>query len=198
MKRYRVWLLAAVLSLAVAFPAGAWEFLMDGAYTWEWDYRSQGGNSGFFGPYDQDAGSGIGGAGLGLFRPPQWLVRIHGEQRWLCLRSRRGHGTSCTCLPIWKSGSTPRFESGATTTSASGRSSAITIGPPTSNIGVGELVASGHLNSRSSGVQRSFSPGYWNTLWMTAETPWGIVAMGKRKSTFGLGNVLQRRREPFV
>ncbi len=24
-------------------PAGAWEFVMDGAFTWEFDYRSQGG-----------------------------------------------------------------------------------------------------------------------------------------------------------
>ncbi len=77
MHRYRVWLLAAVLCLAIAAPAAAWEFLMDGAFTWEYDYRSQSGSSGFFGPYDQDAGSGIGGAGAGFFAPINGWLGAH-------------------------------------------------------------------------------------------------------------------------
>ncbi len=54
-------------------------------------------------------------------------------------------------------------------------------------LGQGNLVASEYLNYRFPGIQRSFSPGYWNTLWLTAQLPWGIVAMGKRPSVFGTG-----------
>ena len=36
----------------------AFEFSMDGQFNWEYDMRGQTGSNGFFGPYDEDAGSG--------------------------------------------------------------------------------------------------------------------------------------------
>jgi hypothetical protein len=189
MHRYRVWLLAAVLCLAIAAPAAAWEFLMDGAFTWEWDYRTQGGGSGFFGPYDQDAGSGIPGAGAGFFAPLNgWLGEHAGnntnggivsgsDASWnvfymstnMELRMNRAVRVRGNYyIGEWAPTTAPDFI-------------------PNIDFGIGSLVASQNLNSRSSGIQRSFSPGYWNTLWMTAETPWGIFALGKRKSVFGMG-----------
>ena len=60
MLRNRVWLLAAILTLSILSPAtnaSAWEFTMDGTFTSDYDYISQGGPNGFFGPYDVD-GSG--------------------------------------------------------------------------------------------------------------------------------------------
>jgi hypothetical protein len=51
----------------------------------------------------------------------------------------------------------------------------------------GNLAASYYYNYTAPGVQRSFSPGYWNTLWLTAQLPWGTVAIGKRPSIFGTG-----------
>jgi hypothetical protein len=186
MKRYRVWLLAAALCLAIAVPANAWEFTMDGAFTWEWDYRSQGGNSGFFGPYDQDVGSGIAGTGPGFYAPLNgWLGTMVNNDGFVS-----GHDAAWNVMYMstnmevrinpavrirgnyyigeWQQSANPNFTTNIDT-------------------GFGELVASQYLNYRYSGIQRSFSPGYWNTLWLTAETPWGIVTLGKRKSTFGLG-----------
>ncbi len=55
------------------------------------------------------------------------------------------------------------------------------------NYGLGYLNGSQYLNNRYPGIARSFSPGYWNTLWLTAEFPIGILAIGKRPSQFGMG-----------
>ena len=183
MKRYRVWLLAAVLSLAVAFPAGAWEFMMDGAYTWEWDYRSQGGNSGFFGPYDQDAGSGIGGAVPGFFAPLNgWFGSMVNNDGFVS-----GHDAAWQVMYM-STNMEVRINPAVRIRGNYyiGEWQELSNNNWTTNFeyGVGELVASGHLNSRSSGVQRSFSPGYWNTLWMTAETPLGYRGNGQEKVRF--------------
>jgi hypothetical protein len=37
------------------------------------------------------------------------------------------------------------------------------------------------------GSQISFSPIYVNSLWVTAQTPWGIIVFGKRPAPFGMG-----------
>ncbi len=187
MHRYRVWLLAAVLSLAIAVPASAWEFSMDGAFTWEYDYRSQGGASGFFGPYDQDAGSGIGGTAAGFFAPINgWLGEHAGTNGGFVSGSDASWNVfymstnmDIRINPAIRLRGNYYIGEWGPTTSPDG----------TSNIDFadGNLVASQALNSRWSGIQRSFSPGYWNMLWLTAELPWGIVTLGKRKSTFGIG-----------
>jgi hypothetical protein len=46
------------ISVLVA-PAPAWEFSMDGAFTWKFEYRGQGGREGFFGPFGIDAGTEV-------------------------------------------------------------------------------------------------------------------------------------------
>ncbi len=187
MHRYRVWLLAAVLSLAIAVPASAWEFSMDGAFTWEFDYRSQGGASGFFGPYDQDVGSGILGTGAGFFAPINgWLGEHAGTNGGFVSGSDASWNVfyMSTNMEVkfnpairvrgnyyigeWAPQTAPDFI-------------------PNIDFGSGNLVASQALNNRWSGIQRSFSPGYWNTLWLTAELPWAVLTIGKRKSTFGMG-----------
>ena len=51
----------------------------------------------------------------------------------------------------------------------------------------GLMVSSGALTQDNPGVQRSFSPGYWRTLWLSAQLPWGEIAIGKRPSSWGMG-----------
>ena len=187
MHRYRVWLLAAAVCLAIAVPASAWEFTMDGAYTWEYDYRSQGGQSGFFGPYDQDAGSGIAGAGAGFFAPINgWLGEHAGTNGGFVSGSDAAWNVfyMSTNMEVKIN---PAVRVRGNYYIGEWAPTATTDLAPNIDIGAGNLVASQALNNRWSGIQRSFSPGYWNTLWMTAELPWGIVTVGKRKSTFGLG-----------
>ena len=62
MNRYRLLLLMTVIGLSISVlvaPAPAWEFSMDGAFTWKFEYRGQGGREGFFGPYGVDAGTDV-------------------------------------------------------------------------------------------------------------------------------------------
>ena len=47
--------------------------------------------------------------------------------------------------------------------------------------------ASEYATDRYPGVNRAFSPGYWNTLWVRAELPWGNLTFGKRPFLFGAG-----------
>ncbi len=51
----------------------------------------------------------------------------------------------------------------------------------------GSMVRSEYPEGMAPGVQRSFSPGYWETLWASLQTPWGIVVFGKRPAPFGMG-----------
>ncbi len=189
MNRYRVWLLALALSLAIAVPASAWEFTMDGAFTWEYDYRTQGGSSGFFGPYDQDAGSGIAGATPGFYAPINgWL----GEHAGVAASGGLVSGSDASWNVFYMSTNMDLRVNPAVRIRGNyyiGEWAPIVGFDGTNNVdfGTGNLVASQALNSRWGGIQRSFSPGYWNMLWLTAELPWGIVTLGKRKSVFGMG-----------
>lgn len=189
MHRYRVWLLALALGLAIAVPANAWEFTMDGAFTWEWDYRSQGGSSGFFGPYDQDAGSGIAGTIPGFFAPLNgWL----GEHAGVAATGGLVSGSDASWNVFYMSTNmevrmNPAVRVRGSYYIGEWLSQTAPDSIPNIDVGFGNLVASQALSNRWSGIQRSFSPGYWNTLWLTAELPWGIVTLGKRKSVFGMG-----------
>ncbi len=61
MKSLRIWILVTLTGLSVLLTdrsALAFEFSMDGQFNWEYDMRGQTGSNGFFGPYDEDAGSG--------------------------------------------------------------------------------------------------------------------------------------------
>ncbi|MEI7451489.1 MAG: hypothetical protein WCJ75_17915, partial [Desulfomonile sp.] len=80
MNRYKILLLTIIVGLSIPLlvaPAPAWEFSMDGAYTWEFEYRGQGGREGFFGPYDVDAGSGNPGVGAGYLAPENFWLGFH-------------------------------------------------------------------------------------------------------------------------
>jgi hypothetical protein len=186
MNRNRVWLLVAALCLAIAVPAGAWEFNMDGAYTWEYNYRTQGGNSGFFGPYDQDAGSGITNTVPGFYAPLNgWLGSMVNNDGFVS-----GHDAAWAVMYMSTNMEVRINPAVRVRGNYYIGEWANTLAPDNAfnpDFGEGNLVASQYLTFRSTGIQRSFSPGYWNTLWMTAELPWGIVTFGKRKSTFGLG-----------
>ncbi|MGA8832606.1 MAG: hypothetical protein WB554_13435 [Desulfomonilaceae bacterium] len=58
---------------------------------------------------------------------------------------------------------------------------------PNYSTSTGLMVSSGIMDQDSPGVQRSMSPGYWRTLWVTAHLPWGKMTFGKRPAEFGMG-----------
>jgi len=53
-----------------------------------------------------------------------------------------------------------------------------------------QAVASQYLNSELGGTNVGFSSIYVETLWGTVQTPWGIIAFGKRPAPVGMGMML--------
>jgi len=230
MNRYKILLLTAIVGLSIPLlvaPAPAWEFSMDGAFTWEYEYRGQGGREGFFGPYDVDAGSGTTAAlapvpaagtpyelsGASVV-PPQGNVLLANT----AIPGILGYGLPGFFAPLnfWLGGHMPLNDEGLNTRGtsfASGSDGSWQTIYMNTNMQIrmnqalrvrgnyyigswndpgwpqaqGDMVAPELVNYSSPGVQRSFSPGYWRTLWLTAELPWGIITIGKRPSTWGTG-----------
>jgi opacity protein-like surface antigen len=230
MNRYKILLLTAIVGLSIPLlvaPAPAWEFSMDGAFTWEFEYRGQGGREGFFGPYDVDAGSGIATAFVasptattpyelsGAIRVPPTGNAIIASGP---VTAPAGWGASGFFAPLnfWLGGHMPLNDEGLNTRGtsfASGSEGSWQTIYMNTNMQIrmnqalrvrgnyyigswndsgwpqslGDMVAPELVTYQSPGVKRSFSPGYWRTLWLTAELPWGVIGLGKRSSTWGTG-----------
>jgi hypothetical protein len=187
MYRKRLSALAAVTGLAMLVlavsPAGAWEFTMGGSFGWELEFLGQTGRSGFFGPYDVDAGSGAAGTVVGQFAPYNlW----HGQPSW-----RMVSGTDSSWQTQYLSSNMDLRMNKALRVRGLYYIGEWTPGVPSvegfQQDARGNLPASEYLSFRFPGIQQSFSPGYWNTLWLTADLPWGILSVGKRPNTFGMG-----------
>ena len=193
MNRYKILLLTVIVGLSIPLlvaPAPAWEFSMDGAFTWEFEYRGQGGREGFFGPYDVDFGSGSGSIVAGWLAPENFWLGFHqpGNDRNASsnnIGSSFASGSEGSWNTIYmKTNMQIRMNQALRVRGRYYIGKWYDVGAPTS---VGEMVASELINYKAPGVQRSFSPGYWDTLWLTAELPWGIIALGKRPSSWGTG-----------
>ncbi len=155
-------------------PAYSWEFSMKGEYSWRYESYSQLGSNGFFGPYDVDnAAIGAGAAASVNF----W----HGER--LAFVSDTVSGADAVAqladLTVF-----PKVKfNKAVVLHGRYRIGWWDIDNPTNGV-VGR---SEYLNSQEGGVQRSFSPGYWELLWLTARTPIGKLKVGKRPGKTGCG-----------
>jgi hypothetical protein len=159
-----------------ATPVGAWEFSMSGRFTWEYQLYSQLGSKGFFGPYNQD-NSTVSGV-VNLAARNGWLGNeITGDN----LSSGSDVSANYMYSTIY-----PKVK----LNEAISLEGSYRIGSwanPFPDTSLGRLDYSRYLNSQAYGVSRSFSPGYWNTLFLTAQLPWGVVNVGKMPIPFGAG-----------
>jgi len=196
-------------------PAVAWEFSMDGVFTWEYEFRTQGGRAGFFGPYDVDSGSGYTVPAILPTTTFAYNTAMQPVQVQVPTPTAPAAGTLAP-LNFWLGFHYPGNDQNLTNRGSSFASGSdgswntiymdtnmqirmnkalrvrgrYHIGKwytPNASTSPGEMPASEYLNYHAPGVQRSFSPGYWNTLWLTAEIPWGIITIGKRPSAWGTG-----------
>ena len=199
---------ALVLGLSVALfvaPACAWEFEMDGTFTWLYEYRGQNGPAGFFGAYDQ-AQTAFAADNVGTFAPYNfYLGGYHLTYTALNpngtaaanVSAYGGQGSSLAGGESIVSGSDASWQVNYMSTNMQIRmNKAVRVrgnyfigswSQPNYGSSNGVMVSSGILEMDSPGVQRSFSPGYWRTLWLSAQLPWGEIAVGKRPSSWGMG-----------
>lgn len=172
--------IALGLVIAVQVNHGfGWEFSLKAQFNWEYDAYSQLGSKGFFGPFDIDASNNPGGYGGTLGSGASmngWLGHDVGQ-----ISSGSDLALATIYMDLY-----PEFR----LNQAVRIRGAYRIGSwatPFAPISAGALVRSEYAEGMAPGILRSFSPGYWNTLWLTAQTPWGVVGVGKRPAPFGIG-----------
>jgi len=182
MRRVQVAAVCAWLCLAAAGAlevVNAWHFGLQSDFRWEYRMYAQLGANGFFGPFDTDNSDG----GLGYGGSPGSAASMNG---WLGREIGQISSGSDLAMLRMRMDIFPEFR----LNEAIRIRGSYRIGSwadPMAPTSQGELVQSMYADTRSPGIARSFSPGYWNTLWVSAHTPWGIVVVGKRPGPFGMG-----------
>lgn len=160
-----------------AIPASAWEFRLSGGLDWTYEGYSQLGSDGLFGRYDIDAGNNPGGYGGALGDAASLNGWVGVQISQLASGSDNARASmSMTFNPEIRINRAVRIR---------GQYYIGSWGFDQFGSAVGAIASSQYPNSSILGVQQSFSPGYWNMLWVTAQTPWGVLAGGKREFSFG-------------
>lgn len=158
--------LAAALMVCVVvcpFSAAVWELSMEGSLLWTYQWYNQRGTQGFFGPYDVDNGAGTTAANLNFWNGGQFDTNIttSADAGWSWF--------NVELLPQIKINEAVRFR---------GKYRLGTYGQPQ---------PSNYNTQDAPGVNNAFSDGQWTLFWATANTPWGVVGVGKRPWQFGTG-----------
>ena len=158
--KFKVLAFIVLMGLGVmAAPAFGWEFNLRGSAGYVYQYYSQMGQNGFFGPYNVDNG-GPGGAPLGDFAP---------ANGWL--------GPQVNNLVSGTDASINNFSTLLFPQIRMNRALALN--------GVYRI---GNTDTDTfPGATTSFATGEWLQWWLTAKTPWGLVAYGKRPFYLGCG-----------
>ena len=160
--------------------ADAWEFEMDGIFTWQYTKAGQLGDHGFFGKFDVDNSAGNNGrygSLNGWFGPRFGVVSNPVEMT---------SGSDAAYNVIYMSTNMQVRLNPAIRVRGNYYLAAWNYLTPNTDA-TADLVSYGYPSMMFDGVQRSFSPGYWRTLWLTAQLPFGEIAVGKRPSSFGMG-----------
>ena len=163
---HRIFLIRILFAFLIVVPcqAYAWEFSLDGSYFVTFEYYSQIGSKGFFGPYDSDAQFGGSAASLngyiGQFRVAAPIVSgtdasTHWQEMNINTTVRINKAVRWRGL----------YHLGA----------------------YGDPVDSEYRIGSGGGVFTAASDGQWTMWWVTAKTPIGTINLGKRPKAFGLG-----------
>ncbi len=154
-----------VVSLSLSSTVSAWEFQMEGQVNWYSVRFSQLGHNGFFGPYNIDRGAGTTTANLNFWEGEGILDKD--------LASSADAGWSAMWVKFW-----PTLKiNEAIKVQAQYRIGM--YGDPT---GDNDYWTQGAL-----GAETAISEGKWTLFWVTAQTPWGVLGVGKRRWIFGTG-----------
>jgi len=179
MKKLFALLLTGLLIGSVAAPVSAWEFSLSGNFKWGYDYFCQGGKSGFFGTYDQVSPSG-GQAGI---LQTNW----RSMNAWVGARTINAHQYGlvtgqAASLNYQRVEFYPEIRINSAI-SLRGWYQIGSVEAPAALLATYGL----YRNSSDPGAWNPISTGEWTQWWARAQTPWGIVVVGKRPLGFGIG-----------
>jgi hypothetical protein len=174
-KTGRVLTLAGVVALSIAcmLPiAHAWEFNLAGNWAWTYEYYTQQGRNGFFGPYDVDADN-----------VPQYTANFwYGIPRIISRNIASGSDAVAqyTYLDLF-----PEI----TVNRAVRLRGQYRVGGWNDALGSAfvEKTNSYYLTGTSVGTQVAMAEGHWTQFWASVHSPWGRVVYGKRPKVYGLG-----------
>jgi hypothetical protein len=182
----QVGLLLVLLFLSVS-KAGAWEFSLSGVFTWEYYQFSQLGDRGFLGPYNQDKSSVSDEVRLAARNG--WLGHEITSPTMLINYDRLATGSDVAANYMYT-----LFYPKVKVNQALSIQGSYRIGSwnplNQSDAAFAQLNTSRYLNSQTTGLGSSFSPGYWETWYAQANLPWGSLTIGKTPNTIGLGVII--------
>jgi hypothetical protein len=152
----------------------AYEFSMDAAFNYIYQYYGQQGSQGFFGPFNIDRSQGTAGIGLkpGDFASVNaWVGRQIGRSGndFAAGSDAVKHYMNLEFFPSFRINPALWFR---------GKWRVGNYGDPTN---------SDYLTNTRPGVNVATSDSQWTMWWLNAQTPWGIIGFGKRTEAFGLG-----------
>jgi hypothetical protein len=167
MRKVRAVILAAAAGICIPFftsPSLAWEFQMEGQVNWTYQWFSQTGNQGFFGPYNIDNGLGTTAANLNFYGGGLMDTDLSAgaDQHW--------NNFNVKIQPTVKINEAIRIR---------GQYRIGLLGDPTAD--------NDYHAHFFPGVDNAFSQGNWTLFWVTAQTPVGTFAVGKRRWLWGTG-----------
>lgn len=142
-------------------PALTWEFRMEGQFHWSYEWYNQLGSKGFFGPYNIDNGAGTTTSNLNFWNGGRFDTNITSgaDARWtyfyVILEPELKINPAIRLRARYRIGQ---------------------YGNPT---------ATDYYTQMSPGIDSAIAEGQWTSFWFTAQTPWGIFAVGKRPWKFG-------------
>jgi hypothetical protein len=148
--------------LVILPSAYGWEFQMEGQVTWTYQWFSQKGHQGFFGPYNIDNGLGTTTANLNFWSGGLMDTDMSAgaDQHWTNVNAK--------IQPTLKINEAIRIR---------GQYRIGLFGDPTADNDY-------HTNFYP-GVDNAISEGKWTMFWVTAQTPVGTFVVGKRRWLWG-------------
>jgi hypothetical protein len=148
--------------------SGAWEFSMNGTFNYIYEQYGQTGAGGFFGAYNVDKSTGSTLIPAGDYK---------GLNGWFGFQvndlvSGSNAGRHYQYLELW-----PEFK----------LNNAVRFRGKYRLGNYGDPYASDYITNTRPGVDVATSDGQWTMWWVDAQTPYGIIVVGKRPEAFGLG-----------
>ncbi len=160
--------------LLITARAAAWEFSMDDAFYRQHELYPQTGSKGFFrNPEIANPAQHT------LFSAPNGWFSIHAEEELPVTGGDTTAGTQYMKInPAIKLNEAIRIK---------GNYYVGSLLPHGQSGSPGMSTRSEYFASDGCGVDRCFSPGYWRSLWLSAQLPWVTFVVGKRPAQVGAG-----------